>query len=623
MADIEIKRGYEVLPDNRVRFGIRVINNGDFAISDVEVILDYSRSLFELEGSRIEELGTIPPSIPRTAKFILKPLGCVHTEEIGATVRYRDHKWEKCTFDMRPKEIHCVCPFLKEKTITRTDFLQLFNGGFPAERGLNFENIQLEKVVEFITHTCKNRLYKVDEFPLENGKILYLAGDSVGEKVYYLLTAIVIEREGIVQVLFQAKSDKEFGINGFLNEIVENLRHLVQSLSAAKEIGIIKNEQVINIIDSVVQHTNFSGGISSPSVNIQDSVVQRTNLEPSEDENLKRETEEKLRREQEEAERKARGELERKKLEEASKAQASRQTVLNQVQQNAPLKKMGSSSGKGILVLSLIFGVLLIGGAFSFFVLNGGSDDNPQEIQPVPVTPSESSDAYTNSIGMEFVKIPAGEFMMGSPSDENGRYEDEGPVHKVTIKEAFYLGRFEVTQEQWREVMGSNPSNFKGDDLPVEQVSWNDVQEFIEKLNEMEGTKKYRLPSEAEWEYTCRAGTTTRYYFGDGESKLGDYAWYTENSGSKTHPVGQKKPNTWGLYDMHANIWEWVQDEWHSDYNGAPSDGSAWESGSSSDRVSRGGSWFSFAWDCRSAYRTYFNPGYRGGNLGFRVLRKL
>jgi len=145
MADIEIKRGYEVLPDNKVRFGIRVINNGDSAISDVEVILDYSYSLFELENSKIEELGNIPPSIPRTAKFILKPLSCVHKEEIGATVRYRDHNWEKHIIDMRPKEVHCVCPFLKEKTIMRNDFLTLFNEGYPAERGLNFENIQPEK----------------------------------------------------------------------------------------------------------------------------------------------------------------------------------------------------------------------------------------------------------------------------------------------------------------------------------------------------------------------------------------------------------------------------------------------------------------------------------------------
>lgn len=607
MADIEIKRGYEVLPDNRVRFGVRVINNGDFAISDVEVILDYSHSLFELEGSRIEELGTIPPSIPRTAKFILKPLGCVHKEEIGATVRYRDHKWEKCTFDMRPKEIHCVCPFLKEKTITRTDFLQLFNGGYPAERGLNFENIQLEKVAEFITHTCKNRLYKVDEFPLENGKILYLAGDSVGEKAYYLLTAIVIEREGIVQVLFQAKSDKEFGINGFLNEIVENLRHLVQSLSAAKEIGIIKNEQVINIIDSVVQHTNFSGRKGSSSVNVQGSVVQRTNFGPSEDELRKREAEEKLRKQKEEAEReqreeaerKSREELERKKLEEAAKVQASRQTVLNQVQQNAPLKKIESSSGKGILVFSFIFGVLLIGGAFSFFVLNGDPD------------------TYTNSIGMEFVKIPAGEFMMGSNYGN-----DEDPVHKVTIEEPYYLGKFEVTQEQWREVMGNNPSSFEGDSHPVESVSWDDVQEFIEKLNEKEGTNKYRLPSEAEWEYACRAGTTTRYYFGDDESKLGDYAWYSSNS-DETHPVGEKKPNSWGLYDMHGNVWEWCQDSYHSNYHGAPSDGGVWESGGSSDRVKRGGGWINSAMNCRSANRRGDDPGSRDSSIGFRVLRKL
>ena len=122
--------------------------------------------------------------------------------------------------------------------------------------------------------------------------------------------------------------------------------------------------------------------------------------------------------------------------------------------------------------------------------------------------------------------------------------------------------------------MGDNPSHVKGDDLPVERVSWDDVQEFIRKLNKKEGTDKYRLPSEAEWEYACRAGATTRYSFGDSESKLGDYAWYHENSGDKTHPVGKKKPNPYGLYDMHGNVWERVQDERHS-YDGAPNDGSA------------------------------------------------
>ncbi|MDD4497695.1 MAG: formylglycine-generating enzyme family protein [Methanosarcinaceae archaeon] len=230
---------------------------------------------------------------------------------------------------------------------------------------------------------------------------------------------------------------------------------------------------------------------------------------------------------------------------------------------------------------------------------------------------------YTNSIGMEFMKIPAGDFMMGFPADEGTINSDEGPVHKVTIEESYYLGKYEVTQEQWREVMGSNPSNFKGNDLPVEEVSWNEVQEFIEKLNEMEGTDKYRLPSEAEWEYACRAGTTTRYYFGDNDSKLGDYAWYYDNSDSSTHSVGQKKPNPWGLYDMHGNVWEWCQDSWHDDYDGAPSDGSVWESGSSSNRLSRGGSWNRFAWYSGSAHRTWSATSYHDRNLGFRVLKNL
>ena len=244
-----------------------------------------------------------------------------------------------------------------------------------------------------------------------------------------------------------------------------------------------------------------------------------------------------------------------------------------------------------------------------------------------------------NSIGMKFTHIPAGEFMMRL--DE---YDPEKPVHKVNISKSFDLGTYPVTQREWKAVMGDNPSNFKGDDLPVEQVSWNDVQEFIKKLNKKEGADKYRLPSEAEWEYACRAGTTTRYSFGDDEGKLGDYAWYAENSGSRppnkgdflgydkddwfsnkwngnTHPVGQKKPNPWGLYDMHGNVYEWVQDWYHDDYEGAPTDGSAWESESGSDRVDRGGSWYLDARNCRSANRVSLVPVYRSNYLGFRLLR--
>jgi len=223
-----------------------------------------------------------------------------------------------------------------------------------------------------------------------------------------------------------------------------------------------------------------------------------------------------------------------------------------------------------------------------------------------------------NSIGMKFTLISAGEFNMGSEESDN-----EKPVHNVNIKNPFYLGTYPVTQREWKAVMRKNPSYFNGDDLPVENVSGDNVQEFIKKLNEKEGTDKYRLPSEAEWEYACRAGTTTRYSFGDSESELGDYAWYEDNSGEKTHPVGQKKPNSWGLYDMHGNVWEWVQDKWQDDYDGAPTDGSAWERGDGASRVVRGGGWGSSAGDCRSADRYPYDPRYRDLDLGFRLLQEL
>lgn len=228
----------------------------------------------------------------------------------------------------------------------------------------------------------------------------------------------------------------------------------------------------------------------------------------------------------------------------------------------------------------------------------------------------ENMETYINSIGMEFVLIPSGEFEMGS----NGGDSDEVPVHEVTIKKAYYLGKYEVTQEQWVAVMGNNPSYLKGDSNPVERVSWNDVQEFVKKLNAKEGTDKYRLPSEAEWEYACRAGTTTEYSFGNNESELEEYAWYIDNLEDKTNPVGQKKPNPWGLYDMYGNVWEWCQDRYHYSYNGAPTDGSAWEDGRSSRRVSRGGGWDGYASDRRSANRDNGNPDIGHINLGFRLL---
>jgi hypothetical protein len=316
MAEIEIKRGYEVLPDNNVRFGIRITNVSDSVISEVEVILDYNASLFELEGSKLQNLGTIPPAVPQTAKFILKPRGCIHKEDIGATVRYKDPQWKRHSVEMRPKEVHCVCPFLKEKPITRADFLALSNSGYLEERGVNFEAITVEKLLSYLLHTCENRLYRVDEVPIEKGRILYLAGDAVGEKAYYLLTAVVVEHEGIIQVLLRASSDKRHGLNGFLNEIMENLRHLVTS-ARAREIGVIKKEQVINIIDSVVQRTTFAaaGGEGAPSVTIKDSVVQRTEIKSDDAAKRRRREEEERERLQREEERKEQERLRREEAE--------------------------------------------------------------------------------------------------------------------------------------------------------------------------------------------------------------------------------------------------------------------------------------------------------------------
>ncbi len=225
----------------------------------------------------------------------------------------------------------------------------------------------------------------------------------------------------------------------------------------------------------------------------------------------------------------------------------------------------------------------------------------------------------TNPLGMLLVEIPAGEFLMGSPDSDRVTDRDEKPQHRVRITRPFYLGVYPVTQSQWERVMGSNPSRFKGHDHPVETVSWNDCREFIRRLNRLFAKRGilYRLPTEAEWEYACRAGSATVYSFGDSAASLGDYAWYVDNSGRKTHPVGQKKPNAWGLYDMHGNVWEWCSD-WSGSYASTTvSDPTGPATGSS--RVNRGGGWYGSARDCRSACRFRYTPDYRSSFLGFRL----
>lgn len=218
---------------------------------------------------------------------------------------------------------------------------------------------------------------------------------------------------------------------------------------------------------------------------------------------------------------------------------------------------------------------------------------------------------------LDMVVIPAGSFTMGS-----GKNNDEKPPHTVYIR-SFLIGKTEVTQKQWLEVMGSNPSRFPlcGPECPVENVSWNDVEEFIAVINHKTG-QKYRLPSEAEWEYAARAGTITEWSFGDDQSKVGNYAWHDRNSGGKTHAVAQRLPNAFGLFDMQGNVWEWTQDCWHENYIGAPAEDSAWATGcSSNSRVLRGGSWSNNPAYLRSANRDRSNPGYRSTDSGFRLAR--
>jgi len=299
-------------------------------------------------------------------------------------------------------------------------------------------------------------------------------------------------------------------------------------------------------------------------------------------------------------------------------------------------------------VIGALLVLLLIGGAIVWFSIRRKSESPPtanqESIKPsgstspaIATTPATANlpRAVRNSIGMEMVLIPAGSFMMGS---ENGR-PDEKPVHRVTIDYSFYMGKYEVTFSQWRQVTHNLLSG--GDNSPVEEVSWYDAQEFIRKLNEMNDGYTYRIPTESEWEYACRAGTT-----GDYAGNLDAMAWYANNSGrsqidadailrasgdydkrikgngDQTHPVGQKQANAFGLYDMHGNVNEWCEDFFYKDYSGAPTDGSARESSNVDFRVSRGGSWHDPPLSLRSAARMVSDPGNRsaGFGVGLRVV---
>ena len=241
--------------------------------------------------------------------------------------------------------------------------------------------------------------------------------------------------------------------------------------------------------------------------------------------------------------------------------------------------------------------------------------------QPVVQTPVTNSDNISipvkDGISIEMVRVEAGTFTMGATPEMKNPYDDEKPTHQVTLTNDYYIGKYEVTQALWQAVMGNNPSKFKGDNLPVEKVSWDDCQEFVSKLNSITG-KTFRLPTEAEWEYAARGGNKSRGYQYSGSSNLSDVAWYEDNSGNKTHAVGSKQANELGIYDMTGNVWEWCQD-WYGKYS-LSSQTNPTGTNNGSYRVSRGGCWGDADWFCRSSYRYGRTPVYRYDYLGLRLV---
>jgi sulfatase modifying factor 1 len=249
--------------------------------------------------------------------------------------------------------------------------------------------------------------------------------------------------------------------------------------------------------------------------------------------------------------------------------------------------------------------------------------------------------AYKNPLGMEFMKIPAGSFMMGTPDPvclpddpqtKVNEYEscmdavqiDERPFHKVSISRDFFIGRFEVTQSEWEMVMGSNPSGFQKERLgrdasrnPVENVSWNDIRKFLRRLNRMDKTSLYRLPTEAEWEYACRAGTEGDFYGRPRDALM----WFDRNSGHKTHTAGEARPNAWGQYDMLGNVWEWCQDRYGKSYYSASPEADPLGPKRGERRVIRGGGIYDWSDQCRMPFRCSGRPDDRCDTVGFRLVR--
>ncbi len=284
------------------------------------------------------------------------------------------------------------------------------------------------------------------------------------------------------------------------------------------------------------------------------------------------------------------------------------------------------------MIRSIIIAITTLMCLFAMTTVNGVETNAPFAIAPFNAQTADDLQHETSvflniplvrtidlvdGVQIELILIPAGEFDMGSAPLEVARNVDEGPVRRIRISRPFYIGRYETTQAQWKAVMGQILSNFKGVDLPADGIPWSKAVEFCKRLSEREH-ETFRLPTEAEWEYACRAGSTTTYSFGEAPSSLDQHAWYNRNSRHKTHQVGQKKPNAFGLHDIHGNVWEWCSD-WYNEYLiDSTIDPTGPQEGTS--RVLRGGSWFCTLDLCRSANRGWNTPDIRDDDVGFRIV---
>ncbi|WP_321416497.1 SUMF1/EgtB/PvdO family nonheme iron enzyme [uncultured Methanomethylovorans sp.] len=631
-----------------IRFKMAVTNESPYAVNEVTLDFVYDDELLRVdryEPVYVEKkgkihLGSIDGGKSKSIAVYFDPQMCSKGTDIECNVAYKDYKGKRYIVQMEPKEISVVCPILKTVSDINAGRLKEIIERLPNRDSRACEvlsGFDINKLISISQEVIEKRnvqhVRTLRTKDNNNCEIWYYGKTKVTNDDIVIMISILAGRH-IVE-LFAATQTAET-LTGLLAEVGREIKDSIESTISGKNTVIN-----ISIRGSKIDRSNLLDlcnmeGTCDVNVVIEGSNLDRTSFGISNDDykrSFHQEKEHKFEEDRLKKEREAdkkREEAERTHVKE--KEATSRKILVTAVSTQKTITPTESNSAWKSYVIVFI---VVIAGIMIFGTLFGDKPLSPSTLSSSNVSKSTATvdktdavtsmqgnlETYTNSIGMEFVLIPAGEFMMGSTDG----YDNEKPVQKITIGQSYYLGKYEVTQEQWGEVMGDTPSYYKGDNCPMESVSWGDVQEFVKKLNAKEGTGSYRLPSEAEWEYACRAGTTTRYSFGDSDSKLGDYAWYNDNSGDKTHPVGQKKPNPWGLYDMNGNVWELVQDNWHADHEGAPGNGSAWEDGSSFSQVGRGGCWSNDARSCRSAVRSCFGPGssVSFNYVGFRLLREV